>query len=261
MTASRPIEGGIAASERVVFERFTTSTEIQGRRVLEVGGCLPREIVRRADPAAWISVDPRNPDQGDDPDFRSIRGIAQLLPFPDGSFDFVFSSNAFHHISALDSALFEMRRVLRPGGLVFANFGPIWSAPDGSHVEGVTFGGRRYDFWKQRLIPDWYHLIYSCRELYDILSTSIDTDLARTLSEYVYLDDWINRLEFDDYQRIFRCSGLDIVSFEGTTAVDYDTTVPPYTNRLHWKVEQWMLMKGQRIERYRYRDLTVVLRR
>lgn len=261
MTPFRPIEGGIADSEQGVFEWFTAGAAVQGRRVLEIGGCLPREIAQRAGPAAWISVDPRNVDHGEDPDFRSIKGVAQLLPLPDATIDFIFSSNAFHHISALDSALYEMRRVLRPGGRVFANFGPIWSAPDGSHVEGVTFNGRRYDFWEQRLIPDWYHLVYSCRELHDILATELDVGLARALSEYVYLGNWINRLELDDYERLFQQSGLDVETFEGTATVDYDASVPAYRNPLHWKVERWMSTKARRLERYRCRDLKVVLRR
>jgi SAM-dependent methyltransferase len=261
MTSFRPVEGGLATSEQDVFTAFTAIAEVRGRRVLEIGGCLPREIVQRAEPAAWISLDPRNPDLGNDPNFRSLRGNAQLVPFPDESFDFVFSSNAFHHISALDSALFEMRRVLRPGGLVFANFGPIWSAPDGSHVEDVTFGGCSYNFWEQRFIPDWYHLVYSCRELYDILITALGGGLAQALVEYVYLSSWINRLEFDDYERLLHRSGLEVETFEGTSTVDYVSPLPPYNNPLQWKVDQWMSRKGQRLERYRYRDLKLVLHR
>jgi len=41
---------------------------------------------------------------------------ADALPFADGSFDTVVSTNAFHFFRAPEAALGEMRRVLRPGG-------------------------------------------------------------------------------------------------------------------------------------------------
>lgn len=38
------------------------------------------------------------------------------IPFVDGSFDVVFSSNTLEHVAALDAFQREIRRVLRPGG-------------------------------------------------------------------------------------------------------------------------------------------------
>lgn len=46
------------------------------------------------------------------------RGYADVLPYPDGSFDHVFSTFMFHHLHGEDRAnvLREGRRVLSPGG-------------------------------------------------------------------------------------------------------------------------------------------------
>jgi 2-polyprenyl-3-methyl-5-hydroxy-6-metoxy-1,4-benzoquinol methylase len=44
------------------------------------------------------------------------RGDAEELPFPDGSFDLVFSWGVIHHSSNMDRALAELVRVCRPGG-------------------------------------------------------------------------------------------------------------------------------------------------
>lgn len=41
----------------------------------------------------------------------------QVLPFPDASFDAVFSSNVLEHVMGVEVFQSEIRRVLRPGGL------------------------------------------------------------------------------------------------------------------------------------------------
>lgn len=48
------------------------------------------------------------------------------LPFPDGSFDVVFSHALFEHLSEPAAALEEIRRVLKPGGIA-ALASPDWS--------------------------------------------------------------------------------------------------------------------------------------
>jgi ubiquinone/menaquinone biosynthesis C-methylase UbiE len=45
-------------------------------------------------------------------------GYADALPWSAGSFDLVVSCNMFHYISHPVAALLEMRRVLRPGGVL-----------------------------------------------------------------------------------------------------------------------------------------------
>lgn len=52
------------------------------------------------------------------PAIRFEAGRAEVLPFPDRSFDRVVSVVAFHHMEDQEKALQELRRVLRPSGRI-----------------------------------------------------------------------------------------------------------------------------------------------
>lgn len=58
---------------------------------------------------------------------------AGRLGFADGSFDFVFSFNSFEHFPDPEIVLREALRVLRPGGYLYLEFGPLWLSPRGAH--------------------------------------------------------------------------------------------------------------------------------
>lgn len=47
---------------------------------------------------------------------KFILGLAEDLPFDDGTFDVVLSRLAFHHFAEMEAPFAEMARVLRPGG-------------------------------------------------------------------------------------------------------------------------------------------------
>ncbi len=47
---------------------------------------------------------------------RAIHGDMERMPFPDASFDVVYSFGVLHHTDHMDRAMAEIRRVLRPGG-------------------------------------------------------------------------------------------------------------------------------------------------
>lgn len=73
---------------------------------------------------------------------------AMQLVYRDASFDFVCSFNAFEHIPDPVLALSEVARVLRPGGIAYVTFDPIWTADTGSHFQG-------------RVPQPWAHLVLS----------------------------------------------------------------------------------------------------
>ncbi len=128
--------------EMTRFEKFFVNRELKGRRnaararaaiadpdairdVLEIGCGIGTASAELADEFGWCVT-------GTDYDARQIeeakgrypecgglrfqREDATRLSFADGSFDFAFAQNVFHHIPDWRKAVRELSRVLRPGG-------------------------------------------------------------------------------------------------------------------------------------------------
>jgi ubiquinone/menaquinone biosynthesis C-methylase UbiE len=97
---------------------------VEGQRVLDLG-CGPGDgaSLLNAKGAVAIGLDYS---QGMLEDARKdsrnagrlCRGDAGRLPFKDGAFDKLICTNSFHHYPDHRRALSEMRRVLKPGGLL-----------------------------------------------------------------------------------------------------------------------------------------------
>lgn len=64
-------------------------------------------------------------------------GVGERLPFPDNSFDVITSYDVFEHVERVDLVLKESRRVLKPGGTLYAVFPPFYH-PTGSHLDGFV---------------------------------------------------------------------------------------------------------------------------
>ncbi len=176
---------------------------------LEVGcaGGMTSRAMRRAGARA-VAVD-ITPDAADP---RAVRaGVefhcmeAERLRFPDESFDLVFSFNSFEHFRRPDVALDEATRVVRRGGHVHLDFGPLWAAPRGLHA------------WRQVAIPYCQHLFeratleaYARGRGSDVVP--FDTLNGWTATRYRKL--WRSReraLAILHYRKRFDLSGLALV--------------------------------------------------
>ena len=100
------------------------------RRVLEIGlgqGAESEQLIRRG--ARWSGLDLTEESVARvgtrlatrDLPYDDLRqGSALAIPFPDDSFDIVFSHGVLHHVPDVLGAQGEIHRVLRPGGLLVA---------------------------------------------------------------------------------------------------------------------------------------------
>jgi SAM-dependent methyltransferase len=255
---------GLAISEDDVFADFAARVDLTGSIVAEIGGSMPLEEIVRQGVDRWYSVDP-NRAPGVEGAREIIAAPAERMPLPDASVDAVFSCNAFQFID-VPASLEQVRRVLRPGGTLYAHFGPIWSAADGHQLEYVSYRGRPLTFWDDTLLPPWSHLAYGREELRTLLRSGLPEDLADLLVRHVHDSDTINRLFFEDYVLAALGSGLDWIEVGASDVLDYPIVTPEYDPALRRDIDLGALAAEltrlrQRPTRLGPRDVRMVLRK
>ena len=123
----------------------------RGKEVLEVGcgtGLVLERITRFASRARGVDLSPKMLELARQRRLDVEVADATALPFPDASFDVACSFKVLAHVEAIDRALAEMARVVRPGGHVIAEFYNPQSlrglvkrlAPPGKIAQGVNEG-------------------------------------------------------------------------------------------------------------------------
>ncbi len=117
--------------------RAKSYCRVRGRRVLVVGcntGDDCRYFVRFGAAEVWgIDV---IPDVGRDFQHSRVtyhRCSAESMPFPDGSFDLIYSVATMEHVPDIARAFSEMARVAAPGGTVYCLAASLWNSRFGHH--------------------------------------------------------------------------------------------------------------------------------
>lgn len=110
----------------------------------------------------------------------------------DGRFDVVFSQNCFEHYRNPQEVLSGMSRLLRPGGFVYAGFGPLWNSPFGSHLRSVCKAP-----WAHLVADNWLIRKHNKARPHD--------------PKYSWDDIGLNRKSFDYFFRLFGGSDAFIV--------------------------------------------------
>lgn len=125
---------------------------LAGKRVADIGcgdGIIDLGLAARTSPASLVGFDIRPVDPGLLSELAEENGVPsqlpralqfrtcspQRLPAADESFDLAISWSAFHHMRDPLSMVHEIRRVLRPGGMLMIQVYPLFHSQHGSLLE------------------------------------------------------------------------------------------------------------------------------
>ena len=190
--------------------------------VLEVGSDVDAKVIRELNSLGATRIIGINPVFTDEeldrfnplmpPGCSLARGDMRDTGIPDESIGAVFSVAVFEHLLDFDKCLLEMHRILIPGGMVYAHFGPIWSSSLGHHVY-ANVGEQKARHWDPSLNPldDHSHLLLSRQEMGSSIAERVPARLSEEILKWVYESNDSNRLFYEDYVRMFEQSPFEIV--------------------------------------------------
>jgi SAM-dependent methyltransferase len=128
-----------------------------------------------------------------------VRGSLEDIPTRPGSFDMVASDAVFEHCRDLKAVAKEALRVLRPGGWLYATYGPLWYCWGGDHYSGR--GGLQNGF---------NHVCLDSARYQDYFQSHLQFgEDAQSGGRYVTLD-LFSKLRTEQYLDIYRSVGFQV---------------------------------------------------
>ena len=225
---------------------FDRVASLRGKRVLELAGSdLPRQIVLEHfgasqwvcidDPEGHLEIHKRNKPKLAEHysnehfipaaelceatlqrDYVVVLGDAARMSPVLNNFDVVVSIAGLEHIADLTAALRCSHDSLKEGGVLAADFGPIWSSVKGHHLDNVRDKSGELAGWgTQRCpVPPWGHLLLDENEMMSILLEHFDFETAKYSCDAIYKSPRINRYFSQDYFQIFANSKFKAFRWE-----------------------------------------------
>jgi 2-polyprenyl-3-methyl-5-hydroxy-6-metoxy-1,4-benzoquinol methylase len=136
------------------------------------------------------------------------------LDAPDAGYDVVITWSAFEHVAEPERLLREMRRILRPTGVLFLQLWPFYHSSKGSHL---------WDWFPE----PFHHLLGDDAEIAAAMRASDRHE--RDWTEYM-LEEYrgLNRITLDDLHGALMAAGFSVRVFEPMT---HRTHIPPGLDR------------------------------
>lgn len=206
------------AARQVVDFFGADGISLEGKDVADVGcgdGIIDLGIVHAARPRRLVGFDILETDTRRLRDLAAAFGVADALPAElefrrcsatrlpadDASFDFVVSWSAFEHVLDPVGVLREVRRVLRPDGLLMIQLWPFFLSQHGSHLWDFDSAGfvqlldRRFQEVEEQVRSD----------------LAADPDWAEARLEEART---LNRITLDDLHRALLAGGFYVSKVE-----------------------------------------------
>jgi SAM-dependent methyltransferase len=189
----------------------------RGQNVLEVGGCSPPALVRGHGPLAWTAVNLNSQEVDDfNEQARELSLTGYSARYQDialaeltSTYDRIYSINSFEHVKNLTGAFEKMCQALRPGGLLFTLFGPIWSSDVGHHLSLSTDQGPIH--FGDGVLEPWEHLTSTPAAIGAKLQAKYGKSAADRAVEFIFTYPDLNRVFEHEYLEVVAKSGLSPV--------------------------------------------------
>jgi len=220
--SSQPYQTRLEAWHLAFVDSLLKRIDLRHCTALEIGcgrGEIAREIVSRVPSVRIHGIDS---DLCNMADTRSEEGDSitisvmdvQHLNFQDNQFDACYSLNTFEHIGNIHQAYSEIFRVLKPGGYVLADFGPIWTSYRGHHF-------RHWEPEFHTLIEPWAHLYFSRYKMREMIKIKKGQLIAEEGLQYIFESDYLNRIPLSDHEMAVQQSGFLVCELNRRTVYEF----------------------------------------
>jgi SAM-dependent methyltransferase len=227
---------GSAASQVIEFlggDRIS----LAGRRVADIGcgdGIIDLGVVHQGGPELLVGFDVVPTDTAWLLDRAGAEGVAEelpaalefrtcdpdRLPAADDSFDVVFTWSAFEHVAEPGVVAREIRRILRPDGILMLQLWPFYHSEHGAHL------------WQSLPDSSFVQLRHPAAEVERRVRAAAAHDPA-LVEEFVEVFATLNRITLDDLQRALMSAGLVVTKLElmtETVRIPMDLARRPLTH-------------------------------
>lgn len=174
-------------------------------RLLDVGcgpGTITADLATHVAHATGVDAAPQQPPSG----VEFIQSDAESLPFEDNTFDVAFAAQALHHVPNPVSALQEMQRVVKPGGIIASrevDYGAMTWYPANQGISrwraifSVIAALSDMEPNAGRHLPTWF----THAGLTDLQVSSSTWTYASTEERETLATSWITRTQEDNYRQ------------------------------------------------------------
>lgn len=205
------------AANQVVSFLAEDGITLAGLRVADVGcgdGIIDLGVMHKGRPAQLVGFDVAPTSADELIEFAKREGVAEELPeglefrtcgpthlpADDGAFDVVITWSAFEHVADPLAVASEIRRILRPDGLLMLQLWPFFHSEHGAHL------------WQSYPEPFIQHL-RSGAEIEQLVRSAAAHPPELT-EEFLEIYSTLNRITLDDLQRALLGAGLCVTKLQ-----------------------------------------------
>ena len=128
------------------------------------------------------------------------QNLESMNDITSNSLDIIGSDAVFEHLRNFPSVVSEFYRVLKPGGVLYANFGPLWRTWSGDHLSG--FDALRSGFNHLLLNEKEYHKYLDSYGKFSHNEHDGRTWINSQMFSYLVAEEYIERLEQQGFKKL-----------------------------------------------------------